>query len=74
MPKVIDSQNDDTVMPETAYKDGHKPMPARSSSRSVWIVAAVACMVIGTGLFIGLSRGSHTDPAPYAQTNGSRAR
>lgn len=75
MPKTVDEKNDGTVVPETAYQDNPKPVSSGSKSRSLWVIAVLAALLIGLALFVGLGRGSHTDPAPYGgtATNGSSA-
>ena len=72
MPKMLDNDNDDAVMPETSYQDAPEPDSSGSKSRSIWVLSILAVLVIGLGLFVGLGHGSRTDPAPYggSATNG----
>jgi hypothetical protein len=64
MPKLIDNDNDDATVPETAYQGEEKAVSGKGTSRSAWGLVIVALFLAALAVF-AFSRGaSHTDPAP----------
>lgn len=73
MPKLIDNQNDDATVPETAYQGGEKAVSSKGSSLSGWGLLVAILLVAAVGLFAYTRTGSHTDPAPNGGSAGSGA-
>lgn len=64
MPKLIDNNNDDTVVPETAYQGEEKTVSGRGTSRSAWGLLIAVLFLVALAIFAFSRGGSKTDPAP----------
>jgi hypothetical protein len=73
MAKLVNNDNDDAVVPETAYQDEKKPMSGRSTSLSIWGLVIAAIFVAALAIFAFTRNGAHTDPAPSGGMGNSGA-
>jgi hypothetical protein len=64
MPKLIDNDNDDAAVPETAYQGGVKAVSGKGTSLSAWGLTAAVLLIAAVGVFALTRSGAHTDPAP----------
>lgn len=70
MPKLIDNNNDDASVPETAYQGKEKAVSAMGTSRSAWGLVFAVLFLAAVGVFALTRSGAHTDPAPNGGSAG----